>query len=414
MKTVRHAVALGLALLSFAAQADPLAGLEDALTGGHALANLRLRYEQANQDESGVPAAARLSQAQALTLRTRLGYDTGSWYGFDLLGEFSNTSTLGGSSYNSTLNGKADRLVIADPAGTTLDQAFLRYRPVAWLAAVIGRQRLIYDDARFIGNVGFRQQEQTYDAASLDLGAWHGLSLQYAYLANVNTITFGNRRTHSHLIHVGYAASPMLKLAGYAYLLDFLHGTGAPYGNSATYGARAGGVVPLGGRLRLGYLAEYAIQRPYAGASSAVHARYFRGRLALLARPGKLLLGYELLSGNGQYAFQTPLATVHAYQGWADLFIVTPPQGIRDAYAGIAGGPKWAKLMVTYHDFRPDAKSAALSRYGSEWDGQVVHVFDRHWKVGLTDAYYHAAEPGNHSPVNRDFNRFWAWLAFHF
>ena len=35
-------------------------------------------------------------------------------------------------------------------------------------------------------------------------------------------------------------------------------------------------------------------------------------------------------------SFQTLLATLHKFQGWADKFLTTPPNGIRDLY-GSAG-----------------------------------------------------------------------------
>src|SRR3546814_12023345 len=40
---------------------------------------------------------------------------------------------------------------------------------------------------------------------------------------------------------------------------------------------------------------------------------------------------YEVLGSDaGVFAFQTPLATLHKFQGWADLFLTTPSAGVRD------------------------------------------------------------------------------------
>ena len=33
---------------------------------------------------------------------------------------------------------------------------------------------------------------------------------------------------------------------------------------------------------------------------------------------------------------QTPLATLHKFDGWADLFLTTPNKGLQDLYAGAA------------------------------------------------------------------------------
>src|SRR3546814_1461069 len=40
---------------------------------------------------------------------------------------------------------------------------------------------------------------------------------------------------------------------------------------------------------------------------------------------------YEVLGSDaGVFAFQTPLATLHKFQGWADLFLTTHSAGVRD------------------------------------------------------------------------------------
>ncbi len=48
---------------------------------------------------------------------------------------------------------------------------------------------------------------------------------------------------------------------------------------------------------------------------------------------GTLGVGYELLgSDDGVAAFQTPLATLHKFNGFADQFLVTPAGGLQDIY----------------------------------------------------------------------------------
>ena len=42
--------------------------------------------------------------------------------------------------------------------------------------------------------------------------------------------------------------------------------------------------------------------------------------------------GIEYLEGNGTIGFSTPLATLHKFQGFADVFLTTPASGITDAY----------------------------------------------------------------------------------
>ncbi len=81
-------------------------------------------------------------------------------------------------------------------------------------------------------------------------------------------------------------------------------------------------------------------------------------------------IGYEVLSGDGTDAFQTPLATGHAFNGITDKFLTTPDDGLEDIYVkaaySFAKVPLVEKisLAAAYHDFEADRGGAD---YGSEW-----------------------------------------------
>ena len=68
-------------------------------------------------------------------------------------------------------------------------------------------------------------------------------------------------------------------------------------------------------------------------------------------------VGWEVLGGDDSTvlneAFQTPLATLHAFQGWADVFLSTPAAGIDD---------KYLKFKVTPGDFVIDAGTTTSMR----------------------------------------------------
>ena len=86
--------------------------------------------------------------------------------------------------------------------------------------------------------------------------------------------------------------------------------------------------------------------------------------------PAALAATPVFASDGGVAAFQTPLATFHAFNGWADLFLTTPANGLRDYYAGIGKALALPflpglKADVTYHEFDSDFGGFA---YGSEWD----------------------------------------------
>ena len=64
-------------------------------------------------------------------------------------------------------------------------------------------------------------------------------------------------------------------------------------------------------------------------------------------------------------AFRTPLATLHAFQGWADLFLATPNAGIDDLFFNVKFGIEKWQLQAIYHDFSSESGS---TDYGTEID----------------------------------------------
>ena len=150
--------------------------------------------------------------------------------------------------------------VIADPGGEDLNQIFLQYKgKIGQIRA--GRQRIIYDNARFVGNVGWRQNEQTYDALSYDYKGNSGINLQYAYVDNVNRI-FGNEinagdhNQNTHLLNAAYAFDGFGKLSVYLYDIDNKDVAGL---SNSTVGFRWAGKLGLEGT-KFGYGLELATQ----------------------------------------------------------------------------------------------------------------------------------------------------------
>jgi len=347
------ALVLALALTPTSLTAAQAAGLADAVSGGKPNVDLRYRYESVDQD--GIA-----DTAQASTLRTRLGYTTAPLGGFKAMVEFENVTTVEGDEYNSTLNGKTTRPVVADPEGSEVNRAALLYGHDK-VTATIGRQRIKLDNDRHVGNVGWRQNEQTFDAA---LAAFSGLPRTvalYAYVWNVNGITFGDTDVEAHLVHLAYTDPTLGGLAVYAYLID---NNAAPAASSQTEGARYTGSFDAGAATALLTL-EYATQGDYAGGPSTVDADYMFAEAGAVVAGVTGKLGYEVLGGDGTYGFQTPLATKHAFNGWADKFLTTPAAGLVDLMVTLSGKVAGTKLVAAYHDFSADSGSAD---YGTELD----------------------------------------------
>ena len=346
--------------------ADGTEGLTQALTGGKANLDLRLRYEDVEQDNA-------LEDADALTLRTRLGYTTGKWNDFDMQVEFEDVHALGDEDYNScpgtlsdSCNGNATFSVIADPTDTELNQFWLRYGGIANTVLKYGRQRLILDNARFIGNVGWRQNEMTYDGFNLVNTSLPKIIVNYSHLTNANNIFFGDFQLEGDLLNVAWAPSEQFKLVGYGYLVDFDVNLPARR-DTQTLGLRAAGSVPFE-PAKFIYTLEYAKQDDYKDSPSTVDADYTLVEAGAVIKPVTAKLGYEVLGGDGVFGFQTPLATLHAFQGWADVFLNTPVVGVQDTYLSLGAVVEKFNFLAVYHDFSADEGSVD---FGTEIDLQV-------------------------------------------
>src|SRR5690554_3089191 len=187
---------------SLAFSADDLAA---ALKEGQTSLSFRLRHEQVDDD-------AFTQDANASTLRTRLNYTSGQWNKLDLIIEFDHVGHLFDERFNDTRNGNATFPTVADPKGADLNQAAVRYNRDGFIA-VAGRQRILLDNQRFIGGVGWRQNEQTYDGVRLTVTPVDKLSLDYAWIGDTRRI-FGPDAgappaaltSNHHLVNVKYVA----------------------------------------------------------------------------------------------------------------------------------------------------------------------------------------------------------------
>ena len=341
-------------------------------TAGKVGIDARYRYEHVDQDNA-------LDHANAQTLRTRLSLQSGQWYGLSALLEADNVSRLGDAAYNDTRNGQTGHSVVADPDGSEINQALLRYDHSLG-NAVLGRQRINLDNQRFVGGVAWRQNEQTYDAVLGQLKPLDGLTLTYSYLDNINSIfgpdngRFANRSNpaniegHSHLFNAQYVLRPELTVTAYQYLLGLDNLALTAAGAHATLSSKTSGVRLNGVLQGISYALEYAQQKDYADNPQELDSDYYLAELGYTVQGVQLKAGYEVLGGDdgsGNRAFQTPLATKHAFQGWADVFLTTPADGIRDAYLGASTALLGGTLQAWYHDFRAEAGS---SQYGEELD----------------------------------------------
>lgn len=356
---------------------------------------IHLNYRFEHVDQAGFSR-----HANASTLRTALGYKTGALYDFSASIEFENVSYLGVESFNNTLNGKTNRPVVADPDSTEVNHAFLSYAGLPDTVIDVGRQPIILDNHRFVGTVPWRQNHQSFDAVTINNRSLPDTTIFYSYVDNVNRIfsndsPVGDLNGNTHLINASYDGWEYGKLIGYGYLLDF-DAAFAQGLSSKTFGARFTGSTPFIDNATLLYTAEYARQSDYGDNPTSYDADYYMLEGGIGYKGLTTKLGYEVLGSDngGTVAFQTPLATLHKFNGWADQFLTTPAAGLEDIYAHVSYKVSGVneilddtQLTVVYHDFSADIGGAD---YGSEWNASIGRHFMEHYSLLLKFADYEA------------------------
>jgi hypothetical protein len=331
-----------------------------------------------------VDDAAFANDATAATLRTRLTWVSPARRDWQFSVEVDDIRALDTESYNSTTNGQTLRPVIADPVDTELNRAVLEWKQPKFDLA-LGRQRLLLDNQRFIGNVGWRQNEQTYDGALLRWHASPAVDVSLAWISNVNRVfgpRSGNQSANWHgdsaILHARAKLGRLGDVSAFSYALDFDNAAG----NSATTsGLLWSGVADLGRRWKMPWSASIASQRDRGGNPVDYSASYWQIELGVRRGPATLRLGQEHLAGDAVLAnhrFQTPLATLHAFQGWADKFLITPPQGIDDRYLTLETTIRGVVAQAQWHDFRAAAGSG---RYGQELDLSLSRKFGKRYEL---------------------------------
>lgn len=315
--------------------------------------SFRFRIEDVSQDT--------LESATATTLRTRLTHSTGAFKGFSGFVEFDQVSELASVDYGTGPGaGVPGTVSIFDPAGTDLNQGYVQYKSESNVVKY-GRQRILLDNQRFVGGVGWRQNEQTYDGLTFTNTSIENVKLFGAYITNVNRI-FGSQSVAGKHSGTNYLLNGSVKLAdigtvsGYAYMLD---NENAPHFSTNTYGLRLKG--SNGG---FGYTAEYATQSDAADNTADYSASFSALEGSYKFDPVKVTLGYQVLGADGENGyFITPLATLHAFQGWSDKFLNggagNIAGGIQDMYASVGSKLGPVKASIVYHSFSSDEKDAA-------------------------------------------------------
>ncbi len=444
----------------------------DAIKGGKNLTSFRLRYETVSQDglqpNNTIGTALNptrfedVKDAEALTLRSLIGWQTAPYHNFSFAAQLIDVSKLMDNfndSTNDTLVNAASNQVrnieyakVVDPSYTGLNQLYIDWTGIKNTRARLGRQQVNLDNVRFIGDIGFRQVMQVFDGVSVLNKSLPDTEIFAAHFEKVTQITTEQRDGNLEIANIKYRISPTESLVGYGYLSNIdqlgygnawfgagaLNNAGVPNINAdqsnKIFGLRLDGTHPFNPNFRAHYTAEYAKQTDYADGDKRIDAHYYKIGGGLGFDNFNFRVDQELLSSNdNEYAFQTPYGTNHLFQGWVDKFLATPRSGIKDTF--VTATYKWDDFLffADYHlinsdeDFNTVGGGATTNgdKYGKEWNVAATWNIDKNWMTKVeygkfTEEDHYAAGPntansiaGNRGRI-RDTEKLWLTAMYTF
>lgn len=399
--TMRSAAALALLFAAVPAAASAQTAADDA--GARILFETRLRSETV--DQQGFP-----EQAHALTLRARMGWRSATAHGLQWLIEGEGVAVLD-DRYSAPVDPIPGRPAVADGETLELNRAQVRWTARPDTELTVGRQRLVVGNSRFVGNSGWRQNEQTFDAVRIASTALKPVTLSYIFADRVqrplgHEHAQGVWRGDIHFLQAE-ADTPVGRLSGFGLAIDL---DNAAAQSSTTIGARLAGSRTVTNDLSLTWAGEYAMQSD-SGANPADYSLDFQAAaVGLQTTRWSAGLGYERFDGDGVSGFQTPLGTGHGFLGWSDVITTTPAFGVRDLFLrGHVGVPAWGRTLRLSAEAHAFHDADGVFELGRELNLAAALPINRHWSVELKAAHF----DGDH-PAFGDADKGWLTLEYRY
>ncbi|MEK6789443.1 MAG: hypothetical protein AABY68_10875 [Pseudomonadota bacterium] len=383
----------------------------DAVKAGKATFQVRPRFEFV--DDAG---AATADPAKAFIVRTVLGYKLAPIAGITAYAEAEDIRALGDDYHVPVVQAKPAYATVVDPEGTAVNQAWL-----AGYGFKVGKQKVVYNNARFIGDVGFRQDDQTFTAISYEkakLLSWLDVQASYANkVAMINgqdgdiSLPIVNLKARTPLganVTLFWAGLEGKEAAGLTVPAAGL------LANTGKDKSREYRVLKIDGKKgKFLYDLSYGKQSAYADgtAANAPDAEYRDIQLGYDFGPVLVKIQQETL----EQGFQTPLATLHAFNGWADRFLATPTGGLVDTNIKLSGKAAGLGLALAVHRF--EAESGGKT-FGNEIDASVSKTFTPQWSAMVKVAKYNGSDeitaPANQVAYSKDVLKAWAQVEYKF
>jgi hypothetical protein len=388
------AISISVASLFPALALADMQELMTALGSGKSTMDVRLRVETVDDSVK--------KDATATTARTTLAYKTADYQGFTGFIQFEDVTNFGQEHYNNnTGTGKTTYAVIADPALTQVNQVFVEAYGVK-----VGRQKIVLDNARFVGDVGWRQNDQTFDAISyVNKVLIPSTTINLAYVNKVNNIVGKIIPVSAPMLNVRYS-----KVMGDFGINASAFYYGVEYDTAPATSFKDIGVKADGSFKDFLYDVSFAKQSSYAdGTTAAVpDANYKDIQLGYKIGDFTIKAQQEVLEAG----FKTPLATLHAFNGWADKFLNTPAKGLEDTNIKFLAKYAGCNFVLAAHSFKTDTDSIAL---GTEIDASVAKNINKNLSLLLKVAQYQADSDAAKAGVGtNDVNKMWLQAMYKF
>jgi hypothetical protein len=309
--------------------------------------------------------------------------------------------------------------IIADAPGGDLNQAFLAY-DFSDALVKLGRQRLAFDNKRFIGGNELWQNEQTFDALHGVLKLQSNSAVSYSYVANVNRIfgdqadrgnsiydasynghnswdeippkiqrpdgLLGDHEHNTHLLHLEWNEWDYSQLVGYAYRLrnkNFTSDSSDTIGASYSFNFKDD-------LLKYRLQAEAATQKR-SEIIDAPRVPYYLLDAGAGFNTLELSGRYEVMGADKNIPFITPLGSLYDFMGWANKFGTTPETGVKDSSLRLLWRSSPFRVDIRYHIFHAYDGG---TRLGDEADLDVMYKPNRKHALSLRFAYFEPEESG--------------------
>ncbi len=348
--------------------------------------------------------------------------------------------------------GQEKQLVVGDGYNTTIHQAWAKIKLNDIIALKVGRQELVYDDSRILGNVGWAQQARSHDLALFQIEKKDAFKLHFGIAVNAvqtDQYTVSNYKEMQFLwfnkkFSDAYTLSVLALNNG---VQDTLL-NGNVGGNATTYSQIIGQrSVYKTGKLTLGLNFYYqmghdkgvyydnegnANRRKVSAYNLGIDVKYkINANLATT-------VGFEMLSGNSQtdtsaayaetnHAFTPLYGTNHKFNGWMDYFYVgnhINSVGLNDINFGLHYKKEKILTGAIFHYFMAnadvyDAEASAKSGkietmsagLGMELDTYIAYKLSKDvlFKAGISGMFDTATmrtlKGGDYGASN-----YWGWM----